>query len=93
MFVEGWTVPEYDLKKAQALLKAANYKGEPIPFRVLNNYYTNQVATAQIDGRDVARSRPQRADRDAGELAADLRERRQARDARLVEQRGRSPTR
>jgi len=46
MFVEGWTVPEYDVKKAQALLKAANYKGEPIPFRVLNNYYTNQTATA-----------------------------------------------
>ena len=28
---------------------AANYKGEPIPFRVLNNYYTNQTATAQIE--------------------------------------------
>jgi peptide/nickel transport system substrate-binding protein len=49
MFVEGWTVPEYDPKKAQALLKASNYKGEPIPFRVLNNYYTNQVSTAQIE--------------------------------------------
>jgi peptide/nickel transport system substrate-binding protein len=49
MFVEGWKVPEYDPKKAQALLKAANYKGDPIPFRVLNNYYTNQVATAQIE--------------------------------------------
>jgi peptide/nickel transport system substrate-binding protein len=49
MFIEGWTVPEYDPKKAQALLKAANYKGDPIPFRVLNNYYTNQVATAQIE--------------------------------------------
>lgn len=49
MFIEGWTVPEYDPKKAQALLKAANYKGEPIPFRVLNNYYTNQVSTAQIE--------------------------------------------
>jgi len=30
-------------------LKAANYKGDPIPFRVLNNYYTNQVGTAQIE--------------------------------------------
>jgi peptide/nickel transport system substrate-binding protein len=49
MFIEGWTVPEYDPKKAQALLKAANYKGDPIPFRVLNNYYTNQVATAQVE--------------------------------------------
>jgi peptide/nickel transport system substrate-binding protein len=49
MFVEGWTVPAYDPKKAQMLLKEAGYKGEPIPFRVLNNYYTNQVATAQIE--------------------------------------------
>jgi len=49
MFIEGWKVPEYDPKKAQALLKAAGYKGEPIPFRVLNNYYTNQTATAQIE--------------------------------------------
>jgi peptide/nickel transport system substrate-binding protein len=48
MFIEGWTVPEYDPKKAQQLLKATGYKGDPIPFRVLNNYYTNQVATAQI---------------------------------------------
>lgn len=48
MFVEGWTVPAYDPAKARELLKAANYKGDPIPFRVLNNYYTNQVATSQI---------------------------------------------
>jgi peptide/nickel transport system substrate-binding protein len=48
MFIEGWTVPAYDPAKARELLKAANYKGDPIPFRVLNNYYTNQVGTAQI---------------------------------------------
>jgi peptide/nickel transport system substrate-binding protein len=48
MFVEGWTVPTFDPDKARALLRAANYKGDPIPFRVLNNYYTNQVGTAQI---------------------------------------------
>jgi peptide/nickel transport system substrate-binding protein len=48
MFIEGWTVPAFDPAKARALLKAANYKGDPIPFRVLNNYYTNQVGTAQI---------------------------------------------
>ena len=48
MFVENWTVPEYDLAKAKALLKAANYKGDPIPYRLLSNYYTNQVATAQV---------------------------------------------
>ena len=48
MFVEGWTVPEYDVAKAKALLKAANYKGDPIPYRLISNYYTNQVATAQV---------------------------------------------
>jgi peptide/nickel transport system substrate-binding protein len=48
MFVENWTVPDYDLAKAKALLKDAGYKGEPIPYRLLNNYYTNQVATAQV---------------------------------------------
>ena len=48
MFVENWTVPAYDVAKAKALLKAANYKGDPIPYRLLSNYYTNQVATAQV---------------------------------------------
>jgi len=48
MFVENWTVPAYDVAKAKALLKAANYKGDAIPFRLLSNYYTNQVATAQV---------------------------------------------
>jgi peptide/nickel transport system substrate-binding protein len=48
MFIENWTVPDYDLAKAKALLKEAGYKGDPIPFRLLNNYYTNQVATAQV---------------------------------------------
>lgn len=48
MFVENWTVPSYDLAKAKALLKEANYKGDPIPYRLLKNYYTNQVSTAQV---------------------------------------------
>jgi peptide/nickel transport system substrate-binding protein len=48
MFVENWTVPAYDLARARQLLKEANYKGEPIPYRLINNYYTNQVATAQV---------------------------------------------
>ena len=41
-------MPDYDPKLAQDLLKQANYKGDPIPYRLLNNYYTNQVATAQV---------------------------------------------
>jgi peptide/nickel transport system substrate-binding protein len=48
MFVENWSVPAYDVARAKALLKEANYKGDPIPFRLLSNYYTNQVATAQV---------------------------------------------
>lgn len=48
MFHADWNVPEYDPKVAQDLLRQANYKGDPIPYRLLNNYYTNQVATAQV---------------------------------------------
>src|SRR5262249_54637114 len=48
MFWADWSVPEYNPAIAQDLLKQANYKGDPIPYRLLNNYYTNQVATAQI---------------------------------------------
>ena len=48
MFVADWRVPEYDPAKARQLLKEGGYKGEPIPYRLLNNYYTNQVATSQI---------------------------------------------
>ncbi len=43
-----WSVPEFDPKKARELLKQGGYKGEPIPYRLLNNYYTNQVPTAHI---------------------------------------------
>ena len=48
MFVQGWTVPEFDLAKSRELIRAAGYKGDPIPYRLLNNYYTNQVPTAQV---------------------------------------------
>lgn len=48
MFHKDWTVPAYDPERARQLLKEAGYKGEPIPFRVLNNYYINQVQTAQV---------------------------------------------
>ncbi|MCW3476121.1 ABC transporter substrate-binding protein [Limobrevibacterium gyesilva] len=48
MFVADWRVPEFDLDKARALVKAAGYKGDPITYRLLSNYYTNQVATAQV---------------------------------------------
>ena len=48
MFIEGWTVPEFDLELARDLLKQAGYNGEAIPYRLLNNYYTNQTPTGQI---------------------------------------------
>jgi peptide/nickel transport system substrate-binding protein len=48
MFVAGWEVPRFDPAEARRLLREANYRGEPIPYRLLNNYYTNQNATAQV---------------------------------------------
>ena len=48
MFQADWTVPRFDLAEARRLLREANYRGEPIPYRLLNNYYTNQNPTAQV---------------------------------------------
>ncbi len=48
MFIEGWSVPEYNPELARDLLKQASYNGDAIPYRLLNNYYTNQTPTAQI---------------------------------------------
>lgn len=48
MFHTDWEAPRFDIGEARRLLREANYRGEPIPYRLLNNYYTNQVPTAQI---------------------------------------------
>ena len=48
MFVPGWSVPAYDPARARELLKAAGYKGEAIAYRARNDYYTAEIATAQI---------------------------------------------
>lgn len=48
MFIGDWTAPEYDPARARQLLKDAGYKGDQIPYRLLNNYYVNQVPTSQV---------------------------------------------
>ena len=48
MYHADWAVPAFDLKLARELVKQSGYKGDPIPYRLLNNYYTNQTATAQV---------------------------------------------
>jgi peptide/nickel transport system substrate-binding protein len=48
MFHADWDRPRFDPAEARRLLREANYRGEPIPYRLMNNYYTTQVAGAQI---------------------------------------------
>jgi peptide/nickel transport system substrate-binding protein len=48
MFIADWNVPQYDPALSRKLLKDAGYKGDPIPYRLLNNYYVNQVPTSQV---------------------------------------------
>ncbi len=48
MLIKDWKVPEYNPELARKLLKEAGYKGDAIPYRLLNNYYTNQTPTAQV---------------------------------------------
>ena len=48
MYLADWENPRFDPAEARRLLREANYRGQPIPYRLLNNYYTNQVANAQI---------------------------------------------
>jgi peptide/nickel transport system substrate-binding protein len=48
MLIADWTVPEFDIARARELVKASGYKGDPIEYRLQNNYYTNQTATGQV---------------------------------------------
>lgn len=47
MFLEGRSIA-HDPAKARALLQEAGYRGEPIVYRTLPNYYTNALDAAQI---------------------------------------------
>ncbi len=46
-YIEDFPAPAYDPDKARALLREAGYAGQPITYRLLKDYYTNQVAGAQ----------------------------------------------
>jgi peptide/nickel transport system substrate-binding protein len=48
MLLTDWAPPQYDPAEARRLLAEAGYKGDPVPYQMLNNYYTNQVQTAQV---------------------------------------------
>ncbi len=48
MYDTTWQAPEYNPELARKLLAEAGYKGETIPYKLLSNYYTNQLSTAQI---------------------------------------------
>jgi len=48
MYIEDFQGLTYDPEKAQALVKKSGYKGQTIYYRILSNYYTLEVSTAQI---------------------------------------------
>ncbi len=48
MYLADWEAPRFDLAEARRLLREANYRGEAIPYQLLNNYYTAQTPTAQV---------------------------------------------
>jgi peptide/nickel transport system substrate-binding protein len=48
MYLPDRAPPAFDPVEAKRLVAASGYKGEPIVYRLLNNYYTNQVSTAQV---------------------------------------------
>ncbi|MGY2047349.1 ABC transporter substrate-binding protein [Methylobacterium sp. JK268] len=48
LYLADYAGPGFAPETARALLKEAGYDGRPIAYRVLNNYYTLQIQTAQI---------------------------------------------
>lgn len=48
MWIEDFEGLRYNPEKSKALIRKAGYKGEPIHYRVQPNYYTLEVATAEI---------------------------------------------
>ncbi|MFH2129677.1 MAG: ABC transporter substrate-binding protein [bacterium] len=48
MWIEDFQGLVYNPEKARELIQKAGYKGEPIHYRVMPDYYTLEVATAEI---------------------------------------------
>jgi peptide/nickel transport system substrate-binding protein len=48
MYIENFKCLAFNQEKARELIKKSGYKGEPIYYRVLPDYYTLEVATAQV---------------------------------------------
>lgn len=48
LFVPEAPAPRFDPEEARRLVRDARYDGRPIPYRITNNYYPNEVATAQV---------------------------------------------
>jgi len=49
LFVDDFKSPAYDPELAKKLLAQSGYKGEPITYRVHNDYYPNELTIAQFD--------------------------------------------
>lgn len=47
-YIADFKGAEYNPEKAKKLLKEAGYKGQKISYRYLQDYYTNEVSTAQV---------------------------------------------
>ena len=48
MYIGGHAGAKFDPEGARKLLKEAGYNGEEISYRYLQDYYTNEVSTAQV---------------------------------------------
>ncbi|MFI5011399.1 MAG: ABC transporter substrate-binding protein [Hyphomicrobiales bacterium] len=48
LYFPDWPKPAYDPEKARALVKEAGYQRQQIEYRTWNDYYTNEIATAQV---------------------------------------------